>query len=351
MVGSGYAAFNTSCGMENPNWMDISSRIPSGGSSSSRFIDCNKTRHAETSRGSTHTLPVARRHSFVQHNNQRGFSIDDNRRRFSIDCSQMNGANRGAIGRNDTRRVSVDYPTQPASAREPSRPTQAQTSPHPRPPSMQMPPSTTRKPTRFRRPAGSIILPRCSTESLPIATGALGEYRALSVGQLNQGRSSFQEYPSTQCCKCQRKVNKYKVYAKNLVLNKLYECFVIFEIADANNCPESLFGKFTSPGNALIKMVTTIQEKVDVSSHPHLFTRNQTYCLECLAETPVTKDLSNVLCQRIKNEYPDAHFVRLPPKYDNPQPPALQGPFYARVPSAPQTLNERRSSLMLRCPT
>jgi len=184
-------------------------------------------------------------------------------------------------------------------------------------------------------PAGCTTLPAVSTEATSTITTPLGTHSALTVGQRNQGRSAFEEYPSTTCYKCCKSVNKFKVYATTINQDTQAECIVIFELAD-NNEHLSIRGEPTRTGDPLVKMVMPVLERVLVTSHPHFFhpSKNAAYCVDCLLENPVFTDLSQRMMRELEGR---AHLVRIPNGPKKLSPPALRGPHYSKSRTPPSS--------------
>jgi len=175
--------------------------------------------------------------------------------------------------------------------------------------------------------AGEKTQPRLPSENLPKMESPLGRHSAMTVGESNQGRPGYQEYPSTKCKFCKRGVDKYKAYATAMLENTSNQCLVVFELAEDWH-QMTADGSCADQGAALIKMITPINEKVTVGSHPHFFLRNPSYCIECIRKMPVYKIMLGEMQSIIRGH---AHFALLPHAKPSKKAPKLRGPHYSRV--------------------
>jgi len=157
-------------------------------------------------------------------------------------------------------------------------------------------------------PAGAVTLPRCSfSDSNPVITTPLGSHSSQTVAQVNQGRNGFQEYPCCICASCQKTVDKHKVYATTILEGTKNESILIFELA-SDNQTVTIDGAPTWTGDPLIKLIVPVEERLFVSSHQHFFTRNLSFCWECLSKMPNYADLMRDVMEYAQDK---GHFAKI----------------------------------------
>lgn len=194
--------------------------------------------------------------------------------------------------------------------------------------------------TRKAHPAGSIALGRTVNETLPMLHSCMGIHSALTVGQQNHGR--FMDYPQCICSKCGKVADKHVLHATHLLLSTHFECLVAFEFTKDDKQVD-IDGNATRMGDALIKLVTPINEAIFATSHPSFYMRNPSFCVGCLAMSNLSQGMFKALREEA-NSSPQmsgkVHFVQLPdPKHWRDE--FTLPPYRATLHAAPRPATSR----------